>query len=144
MNDCNVSFKARATGPDLHLLVKFNNNIVFDNVLIEHQEYNIDHNFDDVDGEKNLLSIEMTGKTSNHTQVDVDGNILSDRVIEISNLSIDNIELGILFQEFSTYEHDFNGTADAIVDQFFGIMGCNGIIRLEFESPVYHWLLENM
>ena len=144
MNNCNVSFKARATGPSLHLLVKLNSNIVFDAELIEQQEYNIIHEFEDIDGVKNLLSIEMTGKTVDHTKVSADGNIIADRVIEISDMAIDNIELGIMFQEFSTYEHDYNGTADAILDQFFGIIGCNGTIRLEFESPVYQWLLENM
>ena len=65
-------------------------------------------------------------------------------MIEISDVAIDGIELGIVFQNLSRYTHDFNGTADKITEQFFGIMGCNGNIELEFDSPVYQWLLENM
>jgi hypothetical protein len=86
----------------------------------------------------------MKNKTTEHTQIDADGNILTDSCICIENLSFDQIALGQMFIDQAVYEHDFNGTADAIKDKFFGIMGCNGTVTLSFTCPIYLWLLENM
>ena len=144
MNNCVISFKARATGPDLHLIAYVNRKLIYSSDLNENELVTISHEFDDSEPKKNTLFIIMKGKTIDHTQLDAAGNITSDRVIEISDVAIDDIELGIVFQNLSRYTHDFNGTADKTTEQFFGIMGCNGNVELEFDSPVYQWLLENM
>jgi hypothetical protein len=101
------------------------------------------HDFDDVDGDHQLQFV-MKNKTCDHTTIDSEGNILSDCRICISDLSFDEIKLGTIFTDHAVYEHDFNGTADKIQDKFYGEMGCNGTITLEFTTPVYLWLLENM
>jgi hypothetical protein len=101
------------------------------------------HDFADTDADHQLRFV-MKNKTSEHTTVDADGTILKDSCICIDNLSFDQIKLGQIFIDQATYEHDFNGTADAIQDKFFGIMGCNGTVTLAFTTPVYLWLLENM
>jgi hypothetical protein len=104
---------------------------------------NFTHDFDDVDGDHRLRFV-MKNKTGDHTTIDSEGNILSDCRICISDLSFDEIKLGQLFLELAVYEHNFNGTSDTILDQFFGEMGCNGTVTLEFTTPIYLWLLESM
>jgi len=143
MNNCSISFKARATGPDLHLCAYVNNTMIFSDILKENKSIIIASALDDSVAKTNTLRIVMTGKTFDHTKLDADGNIISDCVIEISDLSLDSIELGTIFHELSTYTHNYNGTAELIKQQFYGLMGCNGSVEFEFTSPVYAWLLEN-
>ena len=104
---------------------------------------NLTHDFADTDG-KHQLRFVMKNKTHDHTTIDEAGNILSDCRICIEKLSFDEIDLQEIFIKQAVYEHDFNGTADPIKDQFFGEMGCNGTVSLAFTTPVYLWLLENM
>jgi len=104
---------------------------------------NFAHEFADTDGEHQLRFV-MKNKTHDHTKIDEAGNILSDCRICIEKLSFDEIDLQQIFIEQAVYEHDFNGTADPIQDQFFGELGCNGTLTLAFTTPIYLWLLENM
>ena len=101
------------------------------------------YDFDDADAEHQLRFV-MKNKTQEHTQVDADNNILTDSCISIENLSFDEIPLGQIFIDQAIYQHDFNGTAEAVRDKFFGIMGCNGTVTLSFTCPIYLWLLEHM
>jgi hypothetical protein len=84
-----------------------------------------------------LLKNEIASRMYDLTQ-------MSDKSITIENISFDEIALGQLVTELATYTHNFNGSQDTIEDQFYGSMGCNGIVRIEFTSPVYLWMLENM
>jgi hypothetical protein len=104
---------------------------------------NFAHEFTDTEGDHQLRFV-MKNKTTNHTTIDEAGNILTDCRVCINNLSFDEIDLGQIFIEQAVYEHDFNGTADKIKDQFYGEMGCNGTVTLAFTTPIYLWLLENM
>jgi len=76
--------------------------------------------------------------------IDDQGNIIKDVVVEIVDISFDDVELGQIFYDKTFYYHDLNGTKDPVEDRFFGTMGCNGKVRLDFSSPVFIWLLENM
>jgi hypothetical protein len=98
---------------------------------------------DDDEGEHEFKFV-MKHKTQEHTVVDADGNIISNAMLNIANLTFDDIKLGHLFVEQSVYHHDFNGTQAPIEDKFFGDMGCNGYVSLKFTTPIYLWLLENM
>jgi hypothetical protein len=89
------------------------------------------------------LKFVMKNKTSDHTKIDQDGNIVSDARLIISDVSFDEILLAQVFIDKSTYTHDFNGTGSEILDKFYGEMGCNGTVSLKFTTPVYLWLLEN-
>lgn len=107
------------------------------------EQAQIKHDVPDDDGE-HTLRIVMLGKTADHTEIDVDGSILKDVLISISNFDIDGIDVNQVFLENSSYTHDFNGTQPEIVDTFHGCMGCNGTVTLKFITPMYLWLLENM
>ena len=90
------------------------------------------------------LKFVMKNKTPEHTVVDDNGNITVDAVLSVANVAFDDIELGHVFVDRAVYHHNFNGSRDAIEDKFFGPMGCNGHVSLQFTTPIYLWLLENM
>jgi len=143
MASSRLSLKAWATGPDLTLTIYFNNLKVWQQSLGSDPEI-INHEFDDIDDTVNVVEIEMSGKSQDHTKVDDHGNIVEDRCIEIRDLCLDDIELGNILSQKCKYSHDFNGTKDPVEEKFWGTMGCNGRVRFEFSSPVYLWLLENL
>ena len=90
------------------------------------------------------LQFVMTGKTAEHTKVDDHGTITDDAMLEITNITIDEIDIGLIVTNKSEYVHDFNGTSEMVTDKFYSNMGCNGTVTLEFTTPFYLWLLENM
>ena len=102
-----------------------------------------EHELNDDDGEHELRLV-LQGKLPDHTKVDEQGNIISDATLQISNVTIDELDVDQLFLEKCVYTHNFNDTQPEIKDTFFGIAGCNGTISLKFNTPVYMWLLENM
>jgi hypothetical protein len=108
-----------------------------------HQTVMFSHNFSDDDG-KHRLRIVLGGKTAEHTVVDDDGNILKDATVQISQVTIDELDINQLFLEKCVYEHNFNGSQPDITDTFHGVAGCNGTISFEFTTPIYLWLLENI
>jgi hypothetical protein len=97
----------------------------------------------DNDGEHEL-TFELFGKLPEYTQIDDAGSIVSDAVLGISGIEIDEIDIDQIVQFQSVYTHDFNGTQEPVDDKFYGSMGCNGTVRLKFTTPIYLWLLENM
>jgi hypothetical protein len=143
MNNCSISLVAHATGNELCLEIKLDSQIKFSKILSTEPE-SIEFDFVENSNNVHVLEIILSGKKHDHTIIDNNGSILSDRVVEISNFNLDKIQLGQLFLDKTTYTHNFNGTAAEVQDQFFGAMGCNGSLRFEFSSPVYLWLLENM
>jgi hypothetical protein len=138
-----LAFTANSTGNDLRLTARLNGHVFFDQIL-SCQEIKVQHTFPTVDEEKYTVEIEMSGKLPEHTVIDNQGNIVEDRMIEISAFSLDEIALVYLFTDNCKYAHDFNGSQTAIVDKFFGNMGCNGIVKFEFSAPLHIWMLENM
>ena len=97
----------------------------------------------DTDGE-HTLEIILKNKKATDTKIDADGNIVSDAVLTVSDLAFDEIKLGHMVTKLATYIHNFNGTKELTQEQFHGVMGCNGTASLEFTTPIYLWLLENM
>ena len=118
-----------------------------DDMLLKHdhiqQKISFAHNISDDDGEHEWRIV-MFGKTTAHTTVDEDGNILKDATMQISNVVIDDLDVHQLFLDKTVYTHDFNGTQPEIEDTFHGVAGCNGTVSFKFTTPIYLWLLENM
>ena len=143
MQTAEITFLVRATGTDLHLRLILDGQQIQDlEPTAQDQKISVQIN-DDVESE-HCLSLLMSGKHWDHTKVDEQGTILEDRVIEISDVKIDDIELGYVFTQTAKYTHDCNGTAAEITEPFYGTMGCNGQVDFRFSTPVYLWLLENM
>ena len=101
----------------------------------------LQHDFEDQG--QHTLSIIMSGKQDLHTVLSEHGEISQDACVYVTEFSLDGIILNDLLPELATYRHDFNGHGIAITDSFYGTMGCNGIMSIEFSSPVYMWLLEH-
>ena len=107
------------------------------------QTYQIEYEISDDDGDHELRFV-LKNKQSDHTQVDADGNILSDAVLSITDMRFDEINCDYLISTLAKYHHDYNGSQDPVVDKFYGSIGCNGTVTLKFSTPIYIWLLENM
>ena len=145
METSQVSFQAAATGSDLGLIVRFNSQVIYHSDDLPQAAQEICYEFEDNSETSYVLEIELTGKLPEHTQINADGDIIQDRVIKITDMVIDDIKLEYLVTEVTEYHHDENGTRDSVVlDKFYGDMGCNGVARFKFHSPVYLWLLENL
>ena len=141
MEKCQLKFVAQSNHPDLRLTVELDNNIFFDGTLSEQKEIVCPFNDDNT---VHQLSIAMSGKRVDHTEIDQQGNILRDHWIDISNVELDGIPIDPVFLKNSQYWHSFNRAEPHQADVFWGVMGCNGTVRFEFQGPVYMWLLENM
>ena len=103
----------------------------------------IKHEISDADGEHEL-TFELFGKLPEHTKITETGEIVSDALIEIGNITLDEIDLDQIFQLLTVYHHDVNGSQTPADHKFYRHMGCNGIVTLKFTTPIYLWLLENM
>lgn len=128
---------------DIVTQVKLNNAIVTNlTCSVNNQRVSID--VDDDTETTQIVSIEMSGKTEKHTSIDNNGNILHDTVVKLDQVVIDDVDVTNVFcQGKQCYVHDFNGTQDKITDEFYGVIGCNGVVSIEFTTPVFVWLLDN-
>jgi hypothetical protein len=97
----------------------------------------------DDEGEHELKFV-LKNKTQDHTAIDEHGNIVSDAMLSIATVAMDEIKLGHMFFEQTRYHHDTNGAELLTEHKFFGAMGCNGYVSLKFSTPIYLWLLEKM
>jgi len=100
------------------------------------------HEFED-DSSGHSIRWVLKNKKSEHTKIDHNRNITQDVTISISNFAFEDLDCMQLLLDHSTYSHDFNG-AEPTVDKFYGTMGCNGTVELEFTTPVYFWMLERL
>jgi len=108
------------------------------------QLQNIVYVFNDEVEHSHSVKIVVKNKTAAHTVINESGEILRDSLVYVKNFKIDQIEIDRVVYEKAVYTHDFNGSQSKVSDQFYGSAGCNGIITLEFTSPGYIWLLENL
>ena len=138
-----LGFKISATDALLDLAVVLDGQVQWQGQPgMDVQEISVE--FDDTDDETHVLEFVLSGKTSDHTRITEQGEIVSDVTVQIKDIAFDDIVIDQIFSELAEYHHNFNGTQSAVVDHFYGEMGCNGTVRLEFTTPIYLWLLENM
>ncbi len=93
---------------------------------------------------EHTLELILKNKLPEHTKVSDSGEIISDAVLKITDISFDQIPIGDIVFNQAQYAHDFNGTQSAVEEKFFDCMGCNGTVTLKFSTPIYLWFLENM
>ena len=132
-----------STGPDLTATIKFNGIEIYQDSPVS-DPIEIFHDFEDNQKKSHVVEITLSGKMPDHTLIGDSGEILEDRMITVSDVSLDDIPLGHLLTTVAEYHHDNNGQGPKIVDRFYGNMGCNGTVKFSFTSPIYVWLLENM
>lgn len=102
----------------------------------------------------NILEIEFLNKTFGDTVTDTDGTILSDLLLNIDSIEVDEIDIGSLKWSLSEYHPKYppnytrtvfnsGGTLPESVKNCVNL-GWNGRWSLPFESPFYIWLLEHI
>lgn len=98
----------------------------------------------------NQLKITLLNKAAGDTVQDEQGNIVSDLLLTIDSVEIDEINLGPLLWSASVYNPIYpesynNEEQKQITDVKNCVdLGWNGTWRLPFTSPFYIWLLENI
>lgn len=100
------------------------------------------------------LEIVFLNKTDRDTVLDQNGNIMSDLLLNIDSIEIDEIDLGTLLWTASVYRPDYpkaylensklKGESLPLELGNFVNLGWNGVWSLPFTSPFYIWLLENI
>jgi len=144
MESINLKLQVVNSNPaiPLHLEIHLDDQVLTSQTIAE--PVTIDCSSIDLAEGVHQLKFVMAGKTSEHTVIDADGNIVSDAVLEFSAVEFDDINVDTLLQKLAQYTHDFNGSGNAVTESFYHAMGCNGTVSLEFASPVYLWMLEHM
>lgn len=127
----------------LRVTVRLDDETLFDQDLAPRGTVIVSHSLPD-DEKTHRLSIEMQGKKPGHTSLDAQGTVQKDCYLMVEQVKLDEINLDHIMTEVARYSHDNNGTTSAVIDRFYGNMGCNGTVTLDFYTPVYLWLLENM
>ena len=145
MDTAVISFDLDTTNPNAKLGFEF----WIDDVLVSdighvkepmHLEYRVAD-----DDQQHRMKLVLKNKTWEHTQIDDQGNIVSDARLLIDNIRFDDIELGQIVTELSEYHHQRNDpNGEQVVDKFYKELGCNGHVVMNFSTPIYLWLLENM
>jgi hypothetical protein len=115
---------------------------LFDQAHVQ-ESHQISADLSDNNGEHELRLV-LKNKLREHTQVDANNNIVNDARISVSDIEFDGIALNQLVPALAEYQHNFNGSGEQIIDEFYGEMGCNGTVSLKFTTPIYLWLLEHM
>jgi hypothetical protein len=119
--------------------VYINDNLIFDDLVINSKEIFWQSALEEGD---HKIVIEMHNKKEGDTVLDSEDNILKDVILNIDNISIDDIDLDQLLHTNSTY-YPQSEYAPGIVKECVNL-GWNGRWELAFSSPVYLWFLENL
>ena len=116
----------------------------------------VDINVDVEDDCENEISIKYLNRDIGHDVIrDAQGTIIKNKQIEISSMSVDDIELdyyNILFSLGCTnytdihYYENFKLDPDEfpLVQNKNTVLGAEGTWSLKFTTPFYIWLLENL
>lgn len=90
------------------------------------------------------INIKLFGKNENDTIIDESGNIISDKFANLTKISFDFIDVTELYTNgHQCYKHNHNNTTKTLEDEFYGFMGCNGIVTIDFYTPIHKWFLKN-
>lgn len=98
----------------------------------------------DNDESPHQLKFVMKNKRSEHTTVDADGNIVKDALLKLHNIRFDDVPVDQYIVEHAVYLHGLNHLQQPIEDRFYGSMGCNGNVIVDFYTPIELWMLEQL
>jgi hypothetical protein len=122
--------------------VYINDNLIFENIVAELTEVKWSGNLSEG---KHKLTIELIDKDKYQTVIE-DNKIAKDQLLNIEFVSFDEIDIGFLKHSLSSYYPDqkqYVNEAPLLVKNCVNL-GYNGRWELEFTTPIYIWLLENI
>ena len=129
--------------PEIFLDIYLNNKLITSNPFINGKT-NYVVEFTDTDARtEQCIKISMHGKTAKHTKIDEQQNIVSDIHAMVHKIVIDEIEVTEVYtQGNKCYYHigrNSNKNELILADEFYGYMGINGNVLLNFYTPMWHW-----
>ena len=139
----NLSVEFSETDPEIFVDILYNNNFVITDTFSKGiKEYTVE--FEDTEEHtEQCVCVSMRGKTEQHTKIDEQANIISDSYAIIKKIVIDDIDVTDLYvQGKPCYYHvgsNNNKNGPTIVDEFYGFIGYNGDVKLEFSTPMWKW-----
>jgi hypothetical protein len=139
-----LSFSTCGYAPEIKFFVKLDDLVVgqFD---CDNQTHSVIYDMDDVEDDivqSRSITISMVGKSESHTLVNESNKILSDCYCTVDQIVMDEINVTDQFcQGQAVYVHK-KDNAPNIEDVFFGFIGINGDVILEFTTPLYLWMLK--
>ena len=137
-----ISVLATAPAPDMQVAIFVDNTQLLASTC-ETESRRVFFDIDDQDFGNHNIRVIMSGKEPRHTTIDETGNILTDVMIKVESIRIDDIDCTDIFcSGLECYRHDANGTQAEFVDEFYGLLGCNGTATFEFTTPVHLWFLK--
>lgn len=91
-------------------------------------------------GKKHSIELAFDGKTHKGTQVDDQGNIIKDTLVKVEKLELDEVDMTKQIFKFTYEPSDKDIPTLSNTDT----IGVNGRWTINFASPFYLWLLENL
>ena len=133
---CSITFNTNQTAEDIQLVVKLDDRVLDQWTFtagVKHLIFEVEDTEDTV---ARAVTIEMLGKTEDHTIVDAQGEIVMDHSILVTNITFDEIDVTDQFCHGNCcYMHS------NIKDGFYGFIGINGIVYINFYTPLWKWFL---
>jgi hypothetical protein len=127
----------------LGLTVRYDNSLLFDTDKFLMPETIVIESGNDEGS--HCLTITLKNKTPEHTKINNQGEIISDSLISLTDIYINDVDISQLFFRKSVYYHSFNDEKQPLAQhQFYELMGCNGYVEFKFSTPLYAWLFENL
>lgn len=139
----NLSVEFSKDNRDIFIDVYHNNKfIVTDTFSKGLKEYAVE--FEDTDEHaEQCITFTMRGKTEKHTIIDAQNNIVSDSYAIVKKIIIDEIDVTDLYVEGNPcYYHvgsNNKQNGPVIIDEFYGFVGFNGDVKLQFTTPLWKW-----
>lgn len=123
-----------------HLRIHYDNDVLADFPVTE--ETVIERELFVEDEKQYKLNFTLHDKSKYDTVVE-DGKIIKDTVVKIKQIELDDVDITpMLSINKDTFYYIHNGSSQK--DIFFDTMGVNGTSTIEFTTPFYVWLLENL
>lgn len=136
---CQVSVSCNRLTPKLTLTILNNSKILAQVLFDQDLTRVVNLTLDNKDCEHSL-EFRLDGKTIEDTTV-VDGVIVDDLSVIINSITIDDIDMTASVFELARYSHNFNGTQESVVTDFYGTMGCNGTVHVLYTGPTDYWIM---
>jgi len=134
------------------LKVLLNGHILLESVIEQNSTLTVSYD-KSILKEKNILELERYGKTIEDTVLDAENNVVQDQYLSISDLIINQIELGNIiyrgrfFPEYPEPWATQQKENDVTLPEYFSPstdFNHNGVWKLEWEEPFHIWYLENL
>jgi len=138
-----LNIECSETIPEIFIDIYQNNKLVTSNSFYKGvKKYTIEYNDTDAHTEQ-CIQVVMRGKTEEHTIIDEQGDIVYNVHAIVQQIILDEIDVTDLYVNGNPcYYHvgsNNNQNGPTLTDEFYGFIGLNGEVRIEFTTPMWYW-----